>query len=167
MAVIAQLSSLNQPAKKQAGIMTTLIVIVPFILAVGLFYLGRYFGTYQGNTLSRVCGTIVSTIGLIIYLLSHVYLRRNWSLSASIKEAHQLVTGGIYRFVRHPMYSSMIMIVLGSGLLVDNYLIMLSTSLVGITCHIRATREESLLAEEFPEYREYSKKTKMFIPWIY
>ena len=106
-------------------------------------------------------------LGLVGYVLSHLWLRQNWSLGASVKEDHQLVQGGPYRLVRHPMYSSMTLIVLGSGLLTGNYLIVASTLIVGAVYYLRASREERLLKGEFPEYGEYARMVKMFIPGLF
>ena len=72
-AVVAQILSVSQPVKKQAGTITTLLVFVPFVLVLGLFYLGRYFGTYQGNPLSRTCGAII-TIAWPYSLFAVAYL---------------------------------------------------------------------------------------------
>jgi len=166
-ALLTKVISYDTKVRRRAGTITNLLIVIPFLLVFGLFYLGYYVGTYHGNALSRTIGALVGVIGLLINLMSHVYLRSNWSLSLSIKEGHELVITGLYHYVRHPIYSSMIIIVLGSGLLVDNYFILISTILVSIVYLIRARKEETILAEEFPEYREYASKTKMFIPGVF
>ena len=119
IAVLAQIIFEDQP-KRKAGVVTNLLIITPFVLIFGLFYLGRYFGTYESTLVTRIAGAVTTLMGLIGYVLSILWLRRNWSLSASIKEGHKLVRSGPYRLVRHPMYSSMTLVVLGSGLLIAN-----------------------------------------------
>ena len=86
---------------------------------------------------------------------------------ASIKKSHRLVKSGLYRYIRHPMFASMLLIVPGSGLLISNYLVIAFTPIVGAIYYIRAKKEEELLKEEFPEYNQYIKETKMFIPGIF
>ena len=165
IALVAQILFVDK-SKRKASLITHLLVVTPFVVVPGLFYLERWGGTYESTGATRIAGAALVGLGMIGYTLSHFYLRRNWSLSASIKEGHKLISSGPYKLVRHPMYSSMTVIVLGSGLLTANYLILLFTPVIFIIYYIRARKEETLLREEFPEYNEYSRKTKMLIPGI-
>ena len=117
LAVAAQLLFEEQP-KRSAGIVTNLLVTIPFAIVFGLVSLGRGFGTYESHAAMRIAGLVITAAGLIVYISSLLWLRKNWSMTASIKEGHQLVTGGPYGIVRHPIYSAMTLIFLGSGLLV-------------------------------------------------
>lgn len=166
IAVVAQILFEDQP-KRKAGVVTNMLIITPFVVVFGLFYLRSYFGAYESSLATRVAGTAIIVLGMIGYILSHFYLRRNWSLSASIKEGHKLVESGPYKLIRHPMYSSMTLVVLGSGLLIANYMMILFTPVVGIIYCIRARKEEKLLKEEFPEYEKYATETKIFIPGVF
>jgi protein-S-isoprenylcysteine O-methyltransferase Ste14 len=166
IAVLAQILFEDKP-KRQAGLIINLLVITPFIVSLGWFYLRNYFGTYESTPITRISGTAVLALGMIGYIISHFYLRRNWSLSASIKEGHKMIKNGPYRFVRHPMYTSMLFVALGSGLLIANYPIIICTTIVGFAYYIRAKKEETLLRVEFPEYDKYASRTKMFIPGIF
>ena len=166
-ALVAYLLSGNAAPKRQAGMTANLLVIAPFLLVPVLFYVGRYGGVYQGNEVTRAAGGLTAVAGLAGYLLSHLYLRRNWSLAASVREGQRLVTSGPYRLVRHPMYSSMTGIMLGSGLLTDNYLIVAATIVVAMVYYLRARREEALLRQEFPEFEQYASKVAMFIPFVF
>jgi|PlaIllAssembly_1097288.scaffolds.fasta_scaffold19987_5 protein-S-isoprenylcysteine O-methyltransferase Ste14 len=165
IAVSAQILFEDKP-KRQAGFVINLLVITPFVIALVWFYLRNYFGTFETTVATRIIGIVLLVLGMIGYISSHFYLQKNWSLSASIKEGHRLIKKGPYRFVRHPMYSSMLLVVLGSGLLIANYLIIIFTPIVGIAYYIRARKEEALLREEFPEYEQYARGTKMLIPCI-
>lgn len=165
IALLSQILFEDKP-KKKAGFITNLLVIIPFVVVFSLFYLGRYFGTYESTLATRIVGAVIMVLGMIGYILSLLSLRRNWSLSASIKEGHKLVKSGPYKLVRHPMYFSMTVIVLGSGLLIANYMMILFTPLVGFVYYMRAGKEEALLRGEFPEYDRYAGETKMLIPGI-
>ena len=165
IAVVAQILFEDMP-KKKAGFITNTIIITPFVFVFGLFYLGAYFGNYESTIIMRIAGTVITILGTIGYVISILFLRSNWSLSASIKEGQKLVRSGPYRCVRHPMYSSMILVFFGSGLLIGNYLIISCTPIVGVAYYIRARKEEILLNEEFPEYGQYISETKMLIPRI-
>ena len=166
IAMLAQILFANK-SKRKAGLIANLLVIIPFVVVLGLFYLERYFGSvYMSTPVTWIAGATLVGLGTVGYIISHFYLRSNWSLFASIKEGQKLITNGPYRLVRHPMYSSMTVIVLGSGLLISNSLILLFTPVVIIVYYIRSKKEETLLRAEFPEYNEYSRKTKMLIPGI-
>ena len=163
--MVAQILFANKP-KMKAGLLTNLLIVTPFAVAYGLFYLQRWGGTYDSTPATRITGAVLVGLGMVGYTLSHFYLRSNWSLSASIKEGHELIKNGPYKVVRHPMYSSMTLVVFGSGLLIANYLILLFTPVVFIIYYIRARKEEALLRTEFPEYNQYIRRTKMLIPGI-
>ena len=166
IAMVAQILFAKK-SKRKAGLLTNLLVIIPFVVVLGLFYLERYFGSvYMSTPVTWIAGAALLGLGTVGYIISHFYLRSNWSLSASIKEGQKLITNGPYRLVRHPMYSSMTVIVLGSGLLISNYLILLFTPGVFIVYYIRSKKEETFLRVEFPEYIQYTRVTKMLIPGI-
>jgi protein-S-isoprenylcysteine O-methyltransferase Ste14 len=166
IALLSQILFEDKP-KKKAGFITNLLVITPFVVVFGLFYLRFYFGTYESTLTSRIAGTVIVISGMFGYILSLLSLRRNWSLSASVKEGHKLVKSGPYKFVRHPMYFSMIVIVLGTGLLMGNYMMILSIPIISVVYYIRAEKEEELLRGEFPEYERYARETRMLVPGIF
>jgi len=165
IALLSQILFEDKP-KKKAGFITNLLVITPFVVVFGLFYLRFHFGTYESTLASRIAGTVIVVLGMIGYIFSLLFLWRNWSLSASIKEGHRLVKSGPYKLIRHPMYFSMIAVVLGTGLLIGNYMMILFIPVVSIVYYIRARKEEELLIGEFPEYERYTRETRMLIPGI-
>ena len=153
--------------RARAGWVTNLIVAVPYLLVFGLYYLGKFTGTFTGNETGRITGAAMLFTGMAIYISSHFSLRRNWSILASVKKRHSLVKNGLYRYIRHPMYASMFLIVPGSGLLISNYLIIMVTPLIAFIYYLRAMKEETFLAENLPDYASYLKETRMFIPKIW
>jgi protein-S-isoprenylcysteine O-methyltransferase Ste14 len=85
-------------------------------------------------------------------------------VSATRKE-HKLSTNGIYRWVRHPLYSIGSTFIVSFGLIADIWLIILFGILAFITMAIRTPKEEANLIEKFgDEYREYMKRTGRFLP---
>lgn len=85
-------------------------------------------------------------------------------VSATRKD-HKLVTQGIYRWVRHPLYTIGSSLFLSFGLVADNWFIALLGALAFIAMAIRTSKEEASLIEKFgDEYREYMNRTGKFIP---
>lgn len=152
--------------KIKAGLITNLIIVTPFLIAFILFVFQGYFGTYESTLVTLIAGVVITTLGILGYIVSMLYLWKNWSFSASIREGHKMVKTGPYRYIRHPIYFSLILVFAGSGLLVSNYVIILCTSIVGFVYYLRARKEEQLLKEEFPEYSKYINETKMLIPGL-
>jgi protein-S-isoprenylcysteine O-methyltransferase Ste14 len=122
----------------------------PFIPAIA------WFG------LATVCAA------LWLFRRSHVDLGRNWSISLEVREQHALVKAGVYRLIRHPMYSSFFLLALAQMLLLSNWLAGASGLLgVGILYAFRVRQEERMMFEYFGnDYLDYMTKTKRLIPWI-
>ena len=105
-----------------------------------------------------------------IYLLylSHADLGKNWSPVLGIKEEHTLVTTGIYKYVRHPMYTAHLLWAVAQILILHNWIAGYSFIVVMVP-HIllRVKKEEALLIEQFgQEYDDYKKSTGMIFPRI-
>ena len=166
VAGVAVIATAGRPAKARGSRGAGLLVATPFVLILGLAWLARWVGTFDAGPALRAAGAVLALAGLAGYLLSHVWLRANWSLGASVREGQELVAHGPYRVVRHPMYSSMTLVVFGSGLLVGDYLMLAATALVGAAYFVRARAEERLLVRELPGYADYARRVKMFVPYV-
>jgi protein-S-isoprenylcysteine O-methyltransferase Ste14 len=112
----------------------------------------------------------IAVLGAALWLFrrSHADLGRNFSATLKIREAHQLVTTGVYRFVRHPMYASFFLLALAQFLLLPNWLVDIAgLSGAGILFAFRIEREEQMMIEQFGDvYRSYMTRTKRVIPWL-
>ena len=87
-------------------------------------------------------------------------------VSATRKE-HKLVTNGIYRYIRHPLYTFGSSKFLAFGMIADNWFIVAMGGVAFIVMAIRTPKEEANLIEKFgDEYREYMKRTGRFLPKI-
>ena len=116
-----------------------------------------------------VAGIVIFVFGLWIFRRSHKDLGRNWSVTLEIREKHKLVTRGLYRLIRHPMYASFLLIALAQAFLLPNWVAGLS-GLVGLAVlfFMRVDVEERMMLDTFgEEYRVYSGKTKRIVPYIY
>jgi protein-S-isoprenylcysteine O-methyltransferase Ste14 len=105
---------------------------------------------------------------LWLFRRSHVDLGRNWSISLELREQHALVKTGVFRFIRHPMYSSFFLLGLAQMLLLPNWFAGLAgIAGAGTLFAFRVRREEQMMLESFgDDYRTYMTHTKRIVPWI-
>jgi protein-S-isoprenylcysteine O-methyltransferase Ste14 len=115
---------------------------------------------------ARLGGALVGFLSVYLILLVHRELGSCFSSTLLIRSNHRLVRTGPYRFVRHPMYSSYLLLFIGAFLVSGNWVVGLSgTGVIVTLMTVRIAREEALLLERFgAEYEEYRATTGMFIP---
>ncbi len=114
-----------------------------------------------------ILADLVVLAGLFIALWARAVLGRNWSGRVTLKEDHQLIQRGAYRVVRHPIYSGLLLMVLGTAILIGRVsgFFALLISFCGVWLKLR--QEEALLTEHFPEtYPQYKSRTKALIPFV-
>jgi len=124
------------------------------------------FATVQlGNSIQMI-GVIAITISVILFSISHIQLGKNWWYTPRIDIDHQFITSGLYKYIRHPMYSTAF---LGFGayfLVAENWIV----GIVPMVCFVilyntRVAKEEELMKEEFGEtYLDYAQKTPRLFP---
>jgi len=124
---------------------------------------------YPLNSVIFAAGVLVAASGLWLFRQSHIELGKNWSISLDLREGHQFVTSGLYRHLRHPMYTSIFLCALGQALVVPNWIVG-PANLVAffVLFAVRVQPEERMMAEKFgDQYRSYLAKTKRLIPGIW
>jgi len=127
------------------------------------------FADYPLRPIPFVAGIVCLAVGLWFFHRSHADLGTNWSISLEVRENHQLVTQGIYRRVRHPMYMALGLYSVGQALVLPNwfagpsYLVSL-----GLLFALRVGPEERMMRDEFgADYEAYMARTKRLVPWLW
>jgi protein-S-isoprenylcysteine O-methyltransferase Ste14 len=111
-------------------------------------------------------GLAVFLLGLALAIWARVYLGRNWGMPMSQKADPELVTAGPYGSIRHPIYSGIVLAMIGTTIAVSLYWLV-AVALIGAYFIYSAVMEERLMARLFPDsYPEYKRSTKMLIPFI-
>jgi protein-S-isoprenylcysteine O-methyltransferase Ste14 len=111
-------------------------------------------------------GTMLVGLGIGLAIFARVYLGRNWGMPMSRKENPELVTGGPYAVVRHPIYSGIILALLGTMLGLSMIWVLPLIVFVPYAIY-SARREEEFMCQQFGEtYRVYMRRTKMLVPFV-
>ena len=111
-------------------------------------------------------GAPLLLFGLWLFWKSHADLGRSWSVSLKLNQNHQLITHGVYRLVRHPMYASFFVLAISQAMLLKNWLAgpaaLVAVSLLYV---IRRPQEEKMMLDHFgSEYGEYRRRTGGILP---
>lgn len=113
-------------------------------------------------------GAALTLGGLLFTVWARIYLGRNWSgAGVTIKADHELVTGGPYGLVRHPIYSGLFLAFVGTTLAVGQWRGVLAVALALIAIVHRIIVEQRFMREQFgAAYDAYAKRVPAFIPWL-
>lgn len=127
------------------------------------------FADYSLRPLSLLAGVVCLAVGLWLFARAHADLGTNWSITLEVREEHQLVTHGIYRAVRHPMYSALLLYSIGQALVVPNWIAGPSYSVaMALLVAFRLGPEERMMLEVFgKDYEAYLERTKRLVPGIW
>lgn len=110
---------------------------------------------------------ILCVAGLVFALWARLILGRNWSGVVTLKEGHELVERGPYRFVRHPIYTGMLAMFFATALVQRHLAGFVGVLLLFASFWIKLGREENLMLQQFPErYAAYRQRTKRIIPFV-
>ena len=119
------------------------------------------------NAASIVLATFLVVTGATINILGRLRLSDNWANQIKIYKEHTLVTEGVYKLIRHPLYTALILFFAGGSLAYKNILCAALTLFIFVPfISYRAKQEEKLLLDEFLEYEKYMQKTGMLLPKI-
>jgi protein-S-isoprenylcysteine O-methyltransferase Ste14 len=140
-----------------------MLVRLPLVRRVIQEDIYRFFSIHPGM---KAVGAVFCAAGVAIAIWARASLGANWSGRPATKDNHELVTSGPYRLVRHPIYSGMLLAMLGTSLIsgIPGLLAFIGFGAIAI---YRIGVEERLMIQLFAdEYLEYKKHTKALVPYI-
>ena len=125
------------------------------------------FAEYPLRAGPLAAGIACFVAGLWLFYRSHADLGTNWSITLEVREQHRLITHGVYRRVRHPMYSALLLYSVGQAFVIPNWVAGPSYLVAfGILYACRVGAEEAMMRDQFGgEYRDYSSRTRRLVPW--
>ena len=127
------------------------------------------FADYPLRPAQYAAGVVLFSIGLWLFHRSHVDLSTNWSVRLDIRENHALITSGVYRRVRHPMYAAILLQAIGQALVVPNWTVgAFYLFAFMLMFSFRVGSEEQMMLQHFgDEYEIYMRKSQRLIPGIW
>ncbi len=131
-----------------------------------LFFIPGSRSTVPAENFLKYCSIIVVFAGFIILLLAMLQLNKNLTPFPSPKADSTLIQEGLYRYVRHPIYSGILLIASGMSLYDLSVWRGGVTLMLGILFYFKSRYEEVLLQRRFGAYREYQMKTGRFFPML-
>ncbi len=120
--------------------------------------------TFVNGTAFNIIGVILLTLGVLMSLLSIIQLNKNLSPFPTPVTGGELIETGLYKYIRHPIYTSILLTFLGYSLYVGSGYKILITIFLLILFFYKSRYEEKKLSSVFSGYTEYIKKTGRFLP---
>jgi protein-S-isoprenylcysteine O-methyltransferase Ste14 len=146
----------------ETGTMTLFFVIYYLVIK---FNIGTFLVNFKIHIILVVLGLILLVLGCTVNVVGRFSLGKNWANQIKIYNDQTLVRGGVYSYVRHPLYASLIWMFFGGSIIYLNYLAFLLNIFVFIPfMYYRAKQEEKELVLKFEDYKDYRKKVGMFFP---
>lgn len=142
--------------------------------AYWIFFLVQLIGLnillFTHSTLLQLFGFLIFLVGVFISIKGRIDLGINWAHGGEyqIKTNQSLVTSGIYKYIRHPIYAGVMFMIVGGQLVVESYLVIPLTLLYYTMLYFQTRKEERLLTAYFGhQYVEYMKHTPRIFPRIF
>jgi len=148
--------------------------LIPLVIGVLLIVVPQWFGNWlAGPPLPRSlttywAGVTAIVLGLLFTVWARVHLGRNWSGTVTLKDSHQLIRSGPYAWVRHPIYTGLLLAMLGSAVARNDWRSMVGFALVVASLVRKLRIEERFMREKFGEqYASYARDVRALVPWIW
>ena len=142
------------------------LIVLPLIY---LFTSWLGFADYHLSTWAGWIGASTFAFALLLLWKSHVDLGKNFSPMLQIKEQHQLITNGVFRYIRHPIYAAHLLWGVAQALLLQNWIAGLAMLVTSLPLYlVRVPHEESMMLEHFgEEYNAYMSQTGRIFPRLW
>src|SRR6185295_18271055 len=166
-AILAVVMRGRRPAQHRtiAGLVVRLLLAAALVFAVTTWD-GDVQAPWEVPVPMAATGAVVCVIGLAFAIWARIALGANWGMPRTVHENPELVTWGPYRYVRHPIYTAMATMFIGTAL-VAPFAAIPGAVFIAYTV-FSARREEQDMQRKFPDaYAEYRRRSKFFVPFLF
>jgi len=162
--------TITEPQPANERVPYTLLLMLGFVGALAplgdVKILGYTLVPYSNLAVS--IGASLCVFGVVLTIWSRRVLATNWSADVAFKQDQELVTSGPYELVRHPIYSGLMLMFIGTGLVQGSLAAIAAIFFALASFVIKLRQEERLMLVHFgPLYVEYQQRTHRLIPWVY
>jgi protein-S-isoprenylcysteine O-methyltransferase Ste14 len=161
----------DKKAIKNEGKTTFFLRILLFVLFLAFLILYSIYPPFMNlihvnfSIWLRCLGTLFAFIGVVLWIYSQAVLDKYWSPQLQVQNEHKIITSGPYRVMRHPIYTSMFIWVIGLAIFTANIGFALIALLTIIGLILRVPKEEKMMIEHFgDEYKKYMQITGSIFP---
>lgn len=158
---------------RRESLSSRLVYIVPLVLAVLLYSVQNVRFAFLGQRILPLAawtfwlGSLLTAGGLLFTVWARLHLGKNWSGTVTIKQGHELVTSGPYALVRHPIYTGLLLALLGSAIALGDWRAVLAFMLAAGALLRKLVVEERWMRQQFgDEYQAYSRRVAALIPFV-
>ncbi len=147
-----------------------LLSVAVIALFATMFYTKTFLqhSLWQTTVRLGVATDIIVGIGLIFAVWSRNILGKNWSSNISYKKGHKLIKHGPYSIVRHPIYTGMIVMLIGTAINVGQVFAFVLLAVYFVGFNARCRLEEELMLKHFAkDYKIYKKRVKAIVPFVF
>lgn len=161
-----------KPVQERTSIAGRLAHRIPILAGCLLFIFGRAAGLLGASILpesawSAWLGCAICILGLVVAIWARWVLGGNWSSEVTFKQGHELIERGPYRFARHPIYSGLLLMLLGPAVRLGDVCGLVAFGLCFVGFWIKLKEEEALMLRHFPDqYPGYRKRVKAIVPFL-
>lgn len=142
------------------------VAVLAITANIGGFKMSR--GVLPRRLAVELAAMMLVSGGLVVAIWARVVLGANWSARVTFKEDHELIQRGPYRVVRHPIYSGLLLMVLGTAVFFGRVGGFVAFPVYLLAICMKLNQEEALLTRHFPEaYPEYKSRTKALVPFVW
>jgi protein-S-isoprenylcysteine O-methyltransferase Ste14 len=148
---------------------TAASAIIFLLVVLGIFGIGNFNEKIiQQFLYLRIAGLVIFSFFAWLQIFSFKSLKENYAPEIVVMKNQNLVTTGIYRYIRHPQYMSQILSDLGAGIALMNFIVLPAVLLLELPLfYLRAKKEEEMMQKHFgDEFTEYKKRSGFIIPFI-
>ena len=136
------------------------------LVLFGLYAFMPSMLTFSVNRLGEIAGGLLALTGLVTILTAVYQIRRSLTPFPSPVKNGQLITSGLYRYIRHPIYSGIILAAAGYGLYTGDTIKIIIALLLWLLFYFKSKYEERMLMNFYDDYSRYSSRTYRFFPFL-
>jgi protein-S-isoprenylcysteine O-methyltransferase Ste14 len=162
-----------KPTERLESLGSRLLHILPLVLAVWLIWAHRVPGPFLNERLFPWApwefwlGALFTATGLAFAVWARVHIGRNWSGTVTIKQDHELVASGPYALVRHPIYTGLLLGLIGSAFARGEWRGALAVFIAWLALWRKLRLEERWMFERFGEkYADYKRRVPALVPFL-